>query len=498
MDKIKNIVIAGGGTAGWISAAAMAKLLGDTVNITLVESEAIGTVGVGEATIPQIIRLNQILGLDQAEFIRETKATFKLGIEFSNWGKQGEHYLHTFGDPGINLAALPFHQYWLRATLDGLIETNFWDFSLHNSAAYNYKFAYMHKVGQTNMGGLAYAFHFDAGLYAKFLRKYAEDKGVTRIEGRINRVEQEDESGNITSLKLENGQTISGDLFVDCTGFRSLLLGQALGVKFHDWSHYLPCNSAVTVGCERSEPLLPYTKSIAHKAGWQWRIPLQHRTGNGHVFCDRHVSVDEATQTLLDNLDAPAIGEPRALKFTTGRRDQLWVNNVVAVGLASGFLEPLESTSIHFIQSNIGKLIENFPHRGITENLRKEYNRQVVAEFDKVRDFLVLHYKLNQRDDSPFWKDCAAMDVPKSLTEKMALFEAGGRIFHDPEDLFRVASWVQVMLGQNLMPKDYHPMAGRISDEELTEFLGNVKSICEQASATLPSHGEFVAQLVKG
>lgn len=490
---IKKVVIVGGGTAGWISAAALAKLLGHAIDIQLVESQAIGTVGVGEATIPQIRRLNMVLGLDEDEFIARTQGTFKLGIEFSNWGEVGERYLHTFGDAGINLQGVPFHHYYLRHKQAGG-NADYWDFSLHNRAAYQNKFARMERVGNTSMGGLAYAFHFDAGLYAVYLREFAERLGVKRSEGRVGDVTLAADSGHIESIILDDGQVIEGDLFIDCSGFRGLLIGQALGVGYQDWSEWLPCNRAVTVGCERSEPLLPYTKSIAHGAGWQWRIPLQHRTGNGHVFCDKFMDLDEATDILVNNLDGEPLGEPRALSFTTGRRDQFWHKNCVSIGLASGFMEPLESTSIHLIQSNIDRLIALFPTTRIHQADVDEYNRSVGYEYERIRDFLVLHYKQTRRDDTPFWRYCRDMAVPHSLAEKLDLFAANGRVFRDEKDLFKETSWVQVMLGQGIAPQGHSVMADRLNEGQLSEFLDSVKTIVGNAVAPLPGHNDFIQQ----
>ncbi|MDJ0921330.1 MAG: tryptophan 7-halogenase [Henriciella sp.] len=490
-DHIEKIVIVGGGTAGWVAAAALSKMLPDKIRITLIESDAIRTVGVGEATIPQIRRLNGMLGLDENEFVSETNGTFKLGIEFNNWGQLGDSYLHTFGDAGINLSNLHFHQYWLRHHAEGGTGS-LWDYSLHHKAAYAHKFGRLERVGNTSMTGLAYAYHFDAGRYAAYLRKKAEATGVTRIEGKVEGVQLAPDTGHIKSLKLENGDTLEGDLFIDCSGFRALLIGQALDVEYRDWSHWLPCNRAVAVGCKTSSPLLPYTKATAHEAGWQWRIPLQHRTGNGHVFCDSFISEDEAVETLLKNLDAPALGEPKPLRFTTGRREKFWHKNCVSLGLSSGFLEPLESTSIHLIQSNVSKLIELFPTRAFDESHEAEYNRQVSNEYDLIRDFLILHYHQTQRDDSEFWRYCANMDVPDSLTAKMELFENTGLLYRNPEDLFRESSWVQVMLGQGLHPKQYHAMADRISSDQLARFMSDVQTIIGRATDPLPSHQDFI------
>lgn len=489
--QIQNIVIVGGGTAGWISAAALAKLLPSTIKITLIESDAIGTVGVGEATIPQIRRLNGMLGLDENEFLKATYGSFKLGIEFSNWGQLGESYLHTFGDVGLNLSSLQFHHYWLRAKSLGLAN-DLWDYSLHKHAAYQNKFGRLERIGQTSMTGLSYAFHFDAGLYAAHLRQHAEKNGVKRIEGLIQSSNLIAETGHIESVDLQNGETVTGDFFIDCSGFRGLLIEKALGVGYQDWSKWLPCNRAIAIPSERTKPLLPYTKSIAHNAGWQWRIPLQHRTGNGHVYSSEFTNDDSALETLLSNLDGKPIGNPNPLRFTTGRRDTFWHKNCVAIGLSSGFMEPLESTSIHLIQSNISRLIELFPSHTLEDANTAEYNRQVSHEFELIRDFLILHYHQTQREDSEFWRYCKNMQVPNTLKDKMNLFAQSGRLYKDPEDLFRESSWVQVMVGQGLIPQAYHPMADRLSEDQIGKFMMDVKSIISQAITTLPDHSDFI------
>ncbi|RFB06124.1 tryptophan halogenase family protein [Parvularcula marina] len=489
--RIKKLVIAGGGTAGWITAAAFSRLLGKSLDIHLVESEEIGIVGVGEATIPQIIRLNHMLGLDENEFLRRTYGTFKLGIEFVDWGRLGSRYLHTFGDTGINLANLHFHQYWLRYRQAGG-ENSLWDYSLHQQAADDNKFARMDRVGSSPMGGLAYAFHFDAALYAAYLREYAEAQGVRRTEGIIASVERTTEDGGIAALKLEDGTRIEGDFFIDCTGFRAFLIGQELKTDYQDWTHWLPCNRAIAVPSEKLSPLPPFTRATAKSAGWQWRIPLQHRTGNGHVFSNEFMSEDEATAILLDGLEGEALSDPRTLKFTTGRRETFWEKNCVAIGLSSGFLEPLESTSIHLIQSNVSRLISLFPRDGLHSADIDEYNRRTAAEFEQVRDFLILHYHQTEREDSPFWQHCRNMEVPEPLNEKMALFRASGRIGRDVDDLFRDTSWMQVMLGQGIEPQDYHPMADNITDAQLDEFLRNVRAIIDNAVTPLPSHEDFI------
>lgn len=491
-EHIESVIIVGGGTAGWIAAAAMARLLGSSVQITLIESDAIGTVGVGEATIPQIRRLNGVLGLDENEFVRATNGTFKLGIEFNNWGHVGESYLHTFGDAGINLASLHFHHYWLRSRAEGS-DAGLWDYSLHHHAAYAHKFGRLDRVGNTSMTGIAYAFHFDAGLYAQYLRRNAEANGVRRVEGKVVDVELNLETGFIEFVKLERGETVAGDLFIDCSGFRGLLIGQALGIGYQDWSHWLPCNGAIAVGCESSKPLLPYTKATAHDAGWQWRIPLQHRTGNGHVFSDSFTTEEKVTETLLAHLDGAPLGNPKRLSFTTGRRDKFWHKNCVSLGLSSGFLEPLESTSIHLIQSNVSRLVSLFPDKAFDPVNEAEYNRQVSHEYELIRDFLILHYHRTDREDSEFWRYCKHMSVPESLTQKMALFEGNGLLYKDPEDLFRESSWVQVMVGQGLMPRSYHAMANRLSSDQLQTFLADVQKLIHRATADLPQHQDFIA-----
>ncbi|WP_034958471.1 tryptophan halogenase family protein [Erythrobacter longus] len=492
-SKPSKLVIVGGGTAGWICAAAFARLMGKAIDIELVESEAIGTVGVGEATIPQIIRLNTILGLDERDFVKRTNGTFKLGIEFVDWGKPGSKYLHTFGDAGMSLASVPFHQYWSRAASLGH-DKDLWHYSLHQVAADQARFGKLDRVGNTSMTGLAYAYHFDASLYAAYLREFSEERGVTRTEGIVSAVARDAQSGDITSITLESGKEVKGDFFIDCTGFRALLLGQELGVGYQDWSHWLPCNSAQAVPSERLDTLVPFTRATAKQAGWQWRIPLQHRTGNGHVYCSDFITDEAAGDVLLEGLDTKPLADPRTIRFTTGRREQFWSHNCAGIGLASGFLEPLESTSIHLIQSQVSRLLQLFPTSKDASKERAEYNQRCSNEFEQIRDFLILHYHQTEREDSEFWRYCKNMKVPDSLTHKMELFASSGRIGRDADDLFREASWVQVMLGQGITPRGYDPMANCLTDAELTEFLGNVRKLIERAVGSLPSHEAFLAQ----
>lgn len=405
MKPIKHVVIAGGGTAGWITAALLNKVLGKVIKITLIESSTIGTIGVGEATIPPIIQLNNALGINEQEFINATNASIKLGIEFENWKTTSHSYMHAFGSFGKDFPFCDFYNFWVKGKITGC-EDRLWDFSLNYQAAKQHKFAPLNTIPNTQLPGLSYAYHFDATLYAEFLKKLAMSRGVDHIDAKIEQAEQCPLSGNIKSLTLDNTQQINADLFIDATGQRALLIEQTLNTGFVDWSHYLPCDSAVAVQSQGTSELKPYTRSIAHSAGWQWQIPLQSRIGNGLVYCSRYLSDDAATQLLLKNLPAEPITAPRVIKFKTGRRLKQWHKNVVSVGLASGFLEPLESTSIHLIQSAVTRLIKLFPHHGISETLVTEFNKQSVIEIEHIRDFIILHYKLTEREDSAFWRQC--------------------------------------------------------------------------------------------
>jgi tryptophan halogenase len=488
-NVIKKVVIVGGGTAGWISAALLKKVIGNSLEIELIESEAIGTVGVGEATIPPIRLLNNVLGINEAEFLRETKATIKLGIQFENWRVQNESYFHSFGAPGKSMAFCQFHHYWKRSQLLG-DTSSLCDYDLNYLCAMQGKFAQINS--KDSILELPYAYHFDASLYAKFLRKFSEKMGVKRTEGIVQQVGLNNESGFVETLTLKGGQVIAGDLFIDCSGFKGLLIQQQLGTGYDDWSHWLPCDRAVAIPSERFETTLPYTRSIAHSAGWQWRIPLQHRNGNGLVYSSAHYTDDAATDLLLSNLETKPLGDPNLIRFKTGRRRKQWNRNVVAVGLSSGFLEPLESTSIHLIQSAIVRLIHLFPHQGIDKTVVNEYNHQSKIEFEQIRDFLILHYQLNERTDSQFWRDMRNMDIPESLAHKIQLFAESGKVFREQNDLFLESSWIQVMMGQGIIPKDYHPIANNISEDRLSEMLTSIKKIKHEPLAKLPSHDDFL------
>jgi tryptophan halogenase len=484
---IRRVVIVGGGTAGWMMATAASRFLDDGErNITLIESDAIGTVGVGEATIPPIRGFNARLGIDEADFLRATGGTVKLGIEFVGWRDRGDRYFHPFGTHGQDIEGLNFHQLWLKLRdRDGIGAID--DYSMAAVAARHRRFAPPPGDPRSPLAGLDYAYHFDAGLYAAFLRARAEAQGATRIEGRILDVERDADTNFVRAVRLEGDRRIEGDLFIDCSGFRSLLLGEAMGVGFEDWSHWLPCDSAIAVPTERTRPLLPFTRATAHAAGWQWRIPLQHRTGNGHVYASGFVDHDTAERVLLANLDAPATAAPRRLSFTAGRRRQMWAGNVVALGLAGGFLEPLESTSIHLIQTGIAKLFALFPDMRFTTVERDEYNRLMANQYDAIRDFIILHYHATARDDSPFWRHVRTMPIPDTLARKLALFREKGRIFRYDDELFAIPSWVAVMLGQGIEPEGYDPVVDALDADRVADALRRMRAGHDDLARRLPA-----------
>ena len=495
---IKDVVIVGGGTSGWMTAAALAKVLQGQYQIRVVESDEIGIVGVGEATIPMIQRFNQVLGIDENEFLRETQGTFKLGIEFVNWGKLGDRYMHGFGTIGQDTYTVRFDQYWQKYHQQGKVAP-LEEYSITRMASKANKFMPAnHEVPNSPLNQIAYAYHFDASLYSKFLRKFAEKMGVVRTEGKITQVKQRyeagDKNGFIEAVVLENGQIITGDFFIDCSGFRGLLIEQTLKTGYEDWTHYLPCDRALAVPCESAPVLTPYTRSTAHKAGWQWRIPLQHRIGNGHVFCSQFTSEDEAAATLLVNLDGKPLADPRLLKFNTGMRKQCWNKNVVAIGLASGFLEPLESTSIHLIQTAIARLISFFPTQAFNQVEIDEYNRQSKFEYERIRDFIILHYKLNQREDSLFWKNCAQMAVPETLTHKMEMYRASGRLLRVADELFAEIGWLQVLEGQNMPVESYHSLVDLQTEADTLEYLESVREVIAKCVNVMPDHAAYIAK----
>jgi len=491
-----RILIVGGGTAGWMAAAVLARYLPQQLyTITLIESDDIGTIGVGEATIPQLQLLNAVLGIDEDDFLRATQGTYKLGIEFVGWGAPDSRYIHAFGGVGRDLGAAPFQHYWLRGLKLGE-DAPLRAYSLNAEAAYAGKFARGAAAQSPTLGRMGHAFHFDAGLYARFLRPGAEAKGVERIEGRITHANRDAQSGAVCSVTLADGRTIAGDLYIDCSGFGGLLIEQALHTGYENWAHWLPCDRALAVPCESVATLTPFTRATAHKAGWQWRIPLQHRTGNGHVYCSAQTSDDEAAATLLATLDGRPLAEARPLKFTTGRRKAFWNHNVIALGLAAGFMEPLESTSIHLVQSALERVLKFLPRGTIDPADVAAYNAQTIFEWERVRDFIILHYHVNTRPE-PFWKACAAMAVPDSLREKIDLFAANGRIMRFNEELFTEVGWLQVMVGQGIIPRGAHPLAEAPSDAELREFLSLIRRAVTKHVAAMPSHQAFIAQHCK-
>ena len=482
-----RVVVAGGGTAGWLAATALVRQLGALVDVTLVESDEIGTVGVGESTIPTTRSFHQFIGVDERAFVQATGATFKLGISFEGWGREGERYFHPFGTLGRSVPIADFQHFWLEGRAQG-ITAPLEDYSPEALAARQNRF------GKTDSAPLAYAYHLDATAYARFLRGIAEPAGVTRREGRIERVERNGETGDIAALVLASGERIEGDLFVDCTGFRALLSEGALGTRFEDWSAWLPTDRAFAVQSESAGPPPPYTRAIAHRAGWRWRIPLQHRVGNGFVFASAFMGEDEARSVLLDALDAPPLFDPRLIRFRTGMRAEAWTHNCVALGLSAGFVEPLESTSIHLVMIAVMRLIQLFPFKRESRALARRFNAQSRAEWEHVRDFIILHYHLNARDE-PFWRERRGRRVPDSLAERIALFVERAAAHQDGEELFRVDSWVSVMLGQGLVPAGHHRLASNLPRGALEQSLAQLRAAVAAKVDVLPDHQRLLAEL---
>lgn len=489
---IRTVTIVGGGTAGWMTAAMLSKLLLQGYEIRLIESEEIGTIGVGEATIPAIRVFNRLLEIDEAEIMKATQATFKLGIEFVNWREPGHSYIHGFGKIGQDLLWLRTHQFWLKMFPKGGFK-DFDAYALNVVAARKNRFLPGNSDQPPPISDIDYAYHFDASLYAAYLRKYAQQRGVKRIEGRITNVVRRPDDGFIDRVVLQSGEAVDGDLFIDCSGFRGLLIGQAMGVGYEDWDQWLMCDRAWAVPCASSPQLLPYTRSTAHEAGWQWRIPLQHRIGNGHVFSSRHMSDDEAASILMGNLDGEPLADPRLVKFAPGKRHRAWEKNCVAIGLASGFLEPLESTSIHLIQTAILRLVALFPGQGFRAADISEFNAQTDREYHDIRDFIIAHYKVTHRDDTPFWAYLKSMDVPETLKERLELFTSSARFFkHGEAELFREESWVQVLLGQGLRIDAYDPMVDMLPEAQIAGFLSDIEEVIEDCANTLPLHADYI------
>ncbi|QIK79901.1 tryptophan 7-halogenase [Sphingomonas piscis] len=476
-----------------MAAAALSKLLPSShVRIRLIESEAIGTVGVGEATIPHIVYFNRLLGIDEDDFVRRTNATFKLGIEFVNWGGLGERYIHPFGVYGQDMEGLHFHHFWLRQHQEGRGRP-LDDYSIAVLAARAGKFQRPDlSRPDSPLSTIAYAFQFDASLYAAFLRRLSESRGVERVEGRIVGVDQDGESGNVAAVRLESGEAVAGDLFIDCSGFRGLLIEQTLGAGFEDWSTYLPCDRAVARACRKVAEPVPYTRSTAKTAGWQWRIPLQSRTGNGHVYCSDYIGEDHALESLNADLDGEPISDPNFLRFKAGRRRQSWIKNVVSLGLASGFLEPLESTSIHLVQSGVARLMTNFPDKLFNQRDIDYFNARTRLEYEQVRDFIILHYKATHRDDTPFWNYCRTMPIPDTLAERIAIFRENGRLYRHDNELFSETSWLAVMNGQGIVPARHHPVADVLPDEELDSRMTRIARAMSSNVERMPTHQQFI------
>ncbi|NQZ90586.1 MAG: tryptophan 7-halogenase [Colwellia sp.] len=491
VDDINKIVIVGGGSAGWMTAAALANTLGKQCNITLIESDDIGSVGVGEATIPAIKQFNQRLGISEKDFISNTNGSFKLGIEFVDWGKQGHSYFHPFGAYGRNFDVVSLHQYWLRARATGDAES-LDEYCMAWWAAKHNKFSLPIADKRNVQSTFDYAYHFDAKSYANYLRDYSEKRHVKRIEGLVTKVHLDNESGDINAVTLDSGESIEADFFIDCSGFRALLIEGELKVGFEDWSHWLKCDRAIAVPSEKTEPLLPYTRSTAQAAGWQWRIPLQHRTGNGYVYSHQHISDNDALDTLMHNLDGKALSEPLLIKFATGRRQKFWHKNCLAIGLSAGFLEPLESTSLHLIQTGITRFLALFPKKNGQFLLQQEYNRITQNEYESVRDFLILHYCQTERRDTDFWRECATMAIPENLQYKIDHFRQSGRIVASDIELFQNPSWLAVFVGQLINVEQYDPLVDARKHVDANKYLSGLRQTMKDTQGIMPDHQQYI------
>ncbi len=496
-DPIRSIAIVGGGTAGWMAAASLARFLQNLdCRIRLIESEQIGTIGVGEATIPPIMSFIRALEIDENDIVRKTKATFKLGIEFKDWTRPGDSYIHPFGQPPGELDGVAFGAYWLRMMQQGRA-SRIEDYSLMAVAARQGKFmrpARVPNVPNSPLEQITYALHFDAGLFAAYLRGYAEARGVHRTEGKVQHVALRPDDGFIASLTLDSGERIEADLYIDCTGFRGLLIEDALHAGYEHWKHWLPCDRAVAVPCERTGPLSSHTLVTARAAGWQWRIPLQHRIGNGYVYCSDFCSDSHAQQVLLENIEGRALANPLHLKFATGRRKRCWVNNCVAIGLSAGFLEPLESTSIHLIHRGIAVLLKLFPDRHFGRADIDRYNRIFAFEYERVRDFLLVHYCMTERNEGELWRRCREVALPDSLRERLELFRSYGRIVREDNELFPEHSWMYILIGQNILPGRYDPLAEALEPRQLQAHLQGLRTLIAGCAQAMPPHQSFIEQ----
>jgi tryptophan halogenase len=492
-DERTRVIVLGGGTAGWMTAAALARLLPAVCSVHLVESAEIGIVGVGEATLPHLRAFVERLGLDEADFMRATHATFKLGIDFRDFGAIGDSYIHPFGSFGRALGDVGFHHYWRRLAAAGRAGP-IGDYSVAVAAARAGRFVPPTGDPDALAASYGYAYQFDANLFGPYLRRFAERHGARRTEGRVQWVERDGEQGDVRALRMEDGSRIEGDLFVDCSGFRSLLLGETMAEPWEDWSHWLPCDRAVAMPCASPDGLIePYTRATAMSAGWRWRIPLQHRVGNGYVYSSAHLDDGQAADALVQAVEGAPLADPRFLKFRAGRRRTSWVGNVVGVGLASGFLEPLESTSIYLAQMAITQLIELFPDGPVAAADRAEYNRMVDMEYDRIRDFLILHYHATTRDDSPFWDHVRTMTIPDTLAEKMDLFRRAGRVAHYSEGLFLEPSWIAVYLGQGILPDGWDQRADAAPIDGLDRAVAALRTQVAATAQAMPDHAAFIA-----
>lgn len=497
-QHIKNLIIVGGGSAGWMTAAMLAKQLGNSVSITLIESEQIGTIGVGEATIPPIQNFNRLLGINENDFLSYCNGSIKLAIEFENWRKLGHSYMHPFGKFGADFDYMSFPYYWLKDALTkqaaGKPYRELESYSLAWHLAANNKFKQPDTNPQSIGSSYDYAFHFDAGRYAMFLREFSERLGVKRQEGKITQVNTEPSSGYITSVDLEDGQTLSADFFIDCSGQRALLLGESLGIEFESWSEWLLNDRAVAIQTAHMRPVSPYTRSIAHHAGWQWRIPLQTRMGNGNVYSSRFMSDEEALNLLLDTVEGPTLTEPNFIKFKTGKRQKVWHNNCLAIGLSAGFLEPLESTSLHLIQTAIMRLVRLFPTKQVSKNLIDTYNKEAQNEYEKIRDFIILHYKVTERDDSEYWRYCQSMEVPESLQSRLDLYQEHGHLVVHDKELFKQENWMAVLAGQNCLPQGVGPVMASRNDIDIDKTLDSLHQSMTKYTSTAQSHEMYLMQ----
>lgn len=493
---MKNVVIVGGGTSGWMCAAAIARIAQPHLSITLVESEDIGIIGVGEATIPTLMEFNEFLGLKENDILRECKGTFKLGIDFVDWLKVGESYFHPFGFYGRDTPDFAFHQLWLRhrklSAKGAAPPGNISDYNLCAAAAKLGRFAPPQGGADAVMSTMRYAYHFDSMRYGQMLRRYAEQKGARRLEGLVVSVEQDPDEGLIRSVTLSDGQVLEGDLFVDCSGFKSLLIEGTMKSDFIDWNRYLPCNRAIALPTTRSGPPPPFTRSTADQAGWRWRIPLQDRMGNGYVYSSDFTDQDEACRRLIEGTEGEPLADPLPLKFRTGHRRAFWEKNCVAIGLAGGFIEPLESTSIHLAQMGIQRLINLWPRRQCNTAEIAHYNQAMTADYERIRDFIVLHYNATQRDDTEFWRYLGNMTIPDTLASKLDIFRGSGRVIPAPDDLFTPHSWLAVMLGQGISPQSYDPLVDRVPENALIHNMGLLRDAVRKTAASLPGHQDYI------